>query len=80
VNIGDRQTGRVKSSSILDTPCKADTIAACIRYAIDHKDEPITDTPYYKPNTAENYYRVTKQILAEVGNVKYKEFYDIPLL
>jgi UDP-N-acetylglucosamine 2-epimerase (non-hydrolysing) len=77
VNIGDRQTGRVKSSSILDTLCEADSIKKCIEYAISHKDEPITDTPYYKPNTADSYYKVTKQILANIHTVKYKEFYDI---
>lgn len=76
INIGDRQTGRVKSASILDTKCVKLAIRTAINYAIDHQGQPITDTPYYKPHTAERYYEVTKQILHKrISN--YKEFYDI---
>ena len=77
VNIGDRQTGRVKSSSIIDVRCKAQDITEAIRHCIAHKDETVTDTPYYKPDTAENYYRTTKKILSELGSVTFKEFYDL---
>lgn len=77
INIGDRQTGRVKSTSILDVPCEAKAIGNAIEYTIAHKEEPITDTPYYKPNTAKNYYKVTKQILSNIDKLSYKEFYDI---
>lgn len=77
INIGNRQTGRVKSASILDVHCELSAITSAMDYAIAHKDEPITDTPYYKPNTAEEYYRVTKKILEELSSISYKEFYDI---
>lgn len=77
INIGNRQTGRVKSTSILDVPCDVSAIIKAMDYVIAHKDENITDTPYYKPNTAEEYYRVTKKILHELSNLKYKEFYDL---
>lgn len=76
VNIGDRQTGRVKSSSILDVRCNAKNISEAIEYAIKHKDEQITDTPYYKENSAELYYDTTLQIL-HGKKEQYKEFYDI---
>lgn len=76
INIGDRQTGRVKSSSIIDVRCDTKEISDAINYTIQHKDEPVTDTPYYKENSAELYYKATKDILH--GKKKqYKEFYDI---
>lgn len=76
INIGDRQTGRVKSSSIIDVRCDAKEITNAINYSIQHKDEPITDTPYYKENSAQLYYNVTKDILHGV-KPQYKVFYDI---
>ncbi len=76
INIGDRQTGRVKSSSIIDVRCDAKDITNAINYTIQHKDEPITDTPYYKENSAQLYYNVTKDIL-HGAKTQYKVFYDI---
>lgn len=76
INIGDRQTGRVKSSSIIDVRCDVKDITNAINYSILHKDEPITDTPYYKENSAQLYYNVTKDIL-HGAKTQYKVFYDI---
>ena len=76
INIGDRQTGRVKSSSILDVRCDTKEISNAIKYTIKHKDEPITDTPYYMENSAELYYQATKKILYGEKS-QYKVFYDI---
>ena len=76
INIGDRQTGRVKSSSIIDVRCDAKEITDAINYTIKHKEETITDTPYYKENSAELYYKVTKDILHS-EKTQYKVFYDI---
>lgn len=76
INIGDRQSGRVKSASILDVRCTAETISEAIKYTIDHKDELVTDTPYYKENSAELYYKTTMDILRS-ETAKYKEFYDL---
>lgn len=77
INIGNRQTGRVKSSSIIDVPCEESEIAKAMDYVIANMDEEITDTPYYRPETANEYYRVTKEILRVIDTVGYKEFYDI---
>ena len=76
INIGDRQTGRVKSSSILDVRCTAEAITHAIRFTISHKDEQITDTPYYKEHSAELYYQTTKNIL-HGEKPKYKKFFDV---
>lgn len=77
INIGNRQTGRVKSSSILDVPCEVSAIVNAMNFVIINKGKEITDTPYYKPNTAEEYYRVTKKILGQLSFISYKEFYNI---
>ena len=77
INIGDRQTGRVKGKSIVDVRCDTEEISKAIQYTIDHQVEPVTDTPYYKKDTAENYYNTTKQILHEAGKQSYKKFFDI---
>ena len=76
VNIGDRQTGRVKSSSILDVCCNVEAITNAINYTITHKNDPIEDTPYYKKNSAELYYKTTMDILRN-EKPQYKVFYDI---
>lgn len=76
VNIGDRQTGRVKSGSILDVRCNTNDIIHAIKCTIAHKDEKIKDTPYYKENSAELYYQKTKDIL-HGAKPKYKKFFDI---
>lgn len=79
INIGDRQTGRVKSSSIFDVCCKADAISSAIKEAILHKNEVVIDTPYYKENSAELYYHTTMNIL-HGDKPKYKEFFDLKIL
>lgn len=76
VNIGDRQTGRVKSGSILDVRCNANDITHAIECTIAHKNDKIRDTPYYKENSAELYYQTTKNIL-HGDKPKYKKFFDI---
>jgi len=76
INIGDRQTGRVKSSSIIDVRCDVEEIRNAIRYTVQHKGEPINDTPYYKKDSAELYYKTTKNIL-HGHKQQYKMFYDL---
>lgn len=77
VNIGDRQTGRVKGASILDVPCSADAIKAAMKYALEHKDEQIRDTVYYKPDSARSYYETTMKILHSQNRDGFKKFYDL---
>lgn len=78
INVGDRQTGRVKGDSIIDVNCDSKSITDAILYTIKHKDDLITDTPYYKKNSAELYYETTKKILHSPRPL-YKSFYDIKL-
>ena len=76
INIGERQAGRVKSKSILNVNCSSKEIIKAIEFIVIHKDEKITDTPYYKKDSANLYYLTTIKILHE-ERPKYKCFYDI---
>lgn len=76
VNIGNRQTGRVKSRSIIDTSCECHAIGQALLEAESRNGEPITDTPYYQPNTAQRYYEATKKMLA-TKLPEFKTFNDI---
>ncbi|WP_455102070.1 UDP-N-acetylglucosamine 2-epimerase [Prevotella nigrescens] len=76
INVGERQTGRVKSKSILNVNCSSKEIIKAIEFIVIHKDEKITNTPYYKKDSANLYYLTTIKILHE-ERPKYKCFYDI---
>ncbi|MEI3377516.1 MAG: UDP-N-acetylglucosamine 2-epimerase [Coriobacteriales bacterium] len=77
VNIGDRQKGRVRASSVIDVPCDSLQIADAIGRACACKGRGI-DNPYYQYNAAKKYYEKTKELLEFVSarGVEPKEFYD----
>lgn len=77
VNIGDRQTGRVKGPSVLDVPCRAEDIREKLNYVIAHRGEDVGSNPYYKPDSARLYYETTMAILRKGGLSDFKEFYDL---
>ena len=79
VNIGNRQAGRVRGNSVIDTGCSKESIEHAIQTVIDSyiKVEPVN--PYYKENSAKLYYETTKGILEKLRddiNVP-KVFYDV---
>lgn len=74
INIGDRQRGRVHGNSVIDVTCDSGMIGQAMKEIIGKNEEIIN--PYYVENTAENYYKKTKEIL-ENGTSILKEFYDI---
>lgn len=74
INIGDRQRGRVHGNSVIDVTCDSSMIGQAMKEIIGKNEEIIN--PYYVENTAENYYKKTKEIL-ENGTSILKEFYDI---
>lgn len=76
VNIGDRQTGRVKGNSIIDVRCNKDDITAGVEKAINNVQDKIVN-PYLKENSAQLYYKTTTTILDKLANTKYKRFYDL---
>ena len=76
VNIGDRQTGRVKGNSIIDVTCSMNEIVAGIEQAIS-EFEKVIENPYLKENSAKLYYETTIAILSKIESKNYKRFYDL---
>lgn len=77
INIGERQNGRIRASSVLDTKCRSEDISKSISNALIMKEKRQTIyNPYYKKNAAKNYYSKTKDILL-LNCTNVKEFYDI---
>ena len=75
INIGDRQAGRVAGESVQNVRCEASKISEAMNTAI--KSIGISfENPYYLPNTADNYYKKTLEILSNPATVP-KSFYDI---
>lgn len=80
INIGDRQKGRVRGNSIKDVKCNHNQIVDAINIIITKKESDIKiDNPYYKRDSANEYYKQTKNIL---NNLAYdtkepKIFYDM---
>ena len=80
INIGDRQKGRVRGKSILDVKCNKCEIENAIKEVLLNEENNglITefDNPYYKENSSQNAYEITKKILHRNDSV-IKEFYDL---
>lgn len=74
INIGDRQKGRVHGNSVIDVSCDRRIIGNAMKLIASRTEE--INNPYYVENTAEKYYKKTKDIL-EQGVSVLKEFYDL---
>lgn len=80
INIGDRQEGRVRGNSVFDIGCTKPEIISAIEKVCSLDKTEVIYNPYYKKNTARNYYLKTKEILSFIeggGNDHPKRFYDI---
>lgn len=80
INIGDRQRGRIKAASIIDTPPERTAITAGIKKALskDFQDSlPSVKNPYGEGGAS----RRIKNILKEfnLDGILKKSFHDIPL-
>lgn len=77
INIGDRQKGRVHGNSVIDVICSEDDISQAMQVVCKRNDKnDKIQNPYYKENTAENYYKTTRQILNQKPSI-IKTFYDL---
>ena len=79
INIGNRQLGRVKGTTIID--CSADTedILKAIEKSQSESYKKILNesvNPYYQENSLEKYYQEIKKFL-EKDNRYLKDFYDL---
>lgn len=79
VNIGNRQAGRVRGNSIIDTECKQKDITNAIQKVIDNFDKVKPVNPYYRENSAKLYYETTKNLLTRIKKdmEEPKIFYDL---
>ena len=74
VNIGCRQDGRVRVSSIIDCPCISKDIVCAIK-ELYRRDFSNTKNPYDKKNTSDNIIQVIKKI--ELTDILKKRFFII---
>lgn len=79
VNIGDRQKGRIKGNSIIDTKCKRENIVQAMTTALKNAKNIKPINPYYNANTADGYYKKTIELLERLSeDIKEpKIFYDL---
>lgn len=80
INIGDRQAGRIRGNSVIDIKCEKLDILGAIEMVLAKGKAFKIDNPYYRKNTAREYYQHTKLILERhrAEKLKYKVFYDLP--
>ena len=78
INIGDRQKGRVRGNSVIDVICSKDSISSAINKVLKIHATIKPENPYYKENSAKEYYENIKRLLKRVDSEKnrVKEFYD----
>ncbi|WP_103640840.1 UDP-N-acetylglucosamine 2-epimerase [Campylobacter concisus] len=80
INIGDRQKGRTKASSVIDTRPIKDEILAAITKAYSKEFEQIlqdTINPYDGGNSSKKMVKILKEL--ELDDILKKKFYDIGL-
>lgn len=79
VNIGDRQKGRIKGNSIIDTKCNRENIVQAITTVLKNANNIKPVNPYYKANTSDGYYKKTVELLERLSeDIKEpKIFYDL---
>ncbi|WP_149714246.1 UDP-N-acetylglucosamine 2-epimerase [Campylobacter concisus] len=80
INIGDRQKGRTKASSVIDTRPIKDEILAAITKAYSKEFEQIlqdTINPYDGGNSSKKMVKILKEI--KLDGILKKKFYDIGL-
>lgn len=78
INIGDRQEGRIKASSIIDTPPKKDSIVKAINLALSESFQTElkeVQNPYGKKGSSKNIFEILRHI--ELKSLLKKEFYDL---
>lgn len=79
INIGHRQDGRVKGNSVIDVPCTSDAICGAIDKVLSKGDKDKIRNPYFKSDSAKNYYSATKKMLGMIeqgANANPKIFFD----
>ncbi len=79
INIGKRQEGRIKSSSVIDVPCKRKKIILSIKKLYSKKFQKKLKTmnnPFFKKNTTKSIVSIVEKKLTKRINVN-KKFFDL---
>lgn len=79
INIGNRQSGRIRAESVIDCGNRVEEISAAIEKAKRLKSEgmlQIMENPYEKSGTSKNIYSEIKKYLLQHKTIE-KKFYDI---
>lgn len=79
INIGDRQKGRVRGFSVIDTECNSEDIFNSIIFSQTDEFRKIvmnSSNPYYSKSVMENAVKIIKNFLIEPRE-SYKDFFDI---
>ena len=79
INIGNRQEGRIRSDSIIDTPCKKKNIILSIKKLYSQKFQKIlkiSRNPFEKKNTRKLIVSIIKKKLVHGIDIN-KKFFDI---
>ena len=80
INIGDRQKGRARASSVIDVSPVKEEILAAIKKAYSKEFEPIlkdTTNPYDGGNPSKKMVKILKEI--KIDGILKKKFYDIKI-
>ncbi|MDE2166818.1 MAG: UDP-N-acetylglucosamine 2-epimerase (hydrolyzing) [Alphaproteobacteria bacterium] len=79
VNVGDRQSGRVKARSIIDCEETADAVASAIRQALTPEFRSLaqrTENPYGAPGAPARIVTVLERV--DLAGLARKKFHDLP--
>ena len=79
VNIGDRQKGRLRASSVIDCKPNAGSISKALNTALstEFKQQALyTSNPYELPDTAKNIFEIIRSY--PLAGITRKHFYDLP--
>lgn len=74
INLGNRQTGRVKAKNVFDIKFKSKNIYKKINYILRKKKQRFNN-PYYKFNSVKNAISIIKKL--NLNLIKPKKFFDI---
>ena len=77
INIGKRQEGRVRASSVIDVSCKSEDILQAILFVCGRREQgEKIENPYYQKDVARRCYIKTKELIAQLP-LTAKNFYDL---
>lgn len=79
INIGDRQKGRVRGESVIDTECIKDSIVSAIKKSSTNEYRAMVNNsinPYYKGSSIYNAYNVIKKFISDNSRYELKDFFD----